>query len=514
MRAIVVANCTTQTYVEGLQKLFPQWEVRGVATDWAEQWLSEGSKPEFHNYLKSCQLYVGEPLEAKRLSAELNPAADKIIIPPLHFRGLHPDIAVVSGFHGPLSVAASNTQCSLVALAARSLEISVEETLTMFCMEIYQELGYFDLYAAEKRRIIDLFQSHNIDLSLEFEDWEKVGDYFHVCHHPRAVVLIDVLRRALAGRFLNPEEFAASAHLGRAHEDNLANLEIWPVYPEIAAPLGFQGSLTWVRPTRPTAQKLSLRAIVEGTFSALDAMDENWRAIPFVKRAAHIMQDYRQRAKRSPAVKQLDIDHFGGLDGAEKDAVQAALELPADPVLLVQAQLALLRSGKFKELDALYDLAPKMIQYDQGAIGIWCMAARLRNDWLEALRRAERFVSLYPDEAIAYTHMIFAVNATGGFEEAIHRANQWMEKFPDEKEVIWPAANIAFTSNQWQIAESLFIKLYAVQKSELNDASWRMLILSLKYQGKNEQASKALNEALNQHPNSPAIGGLVPIEMV
>ncbi len=499
-----------QTYLESLQKLFPDWEVRGIAPDWAERWLADGSRPELNAYLESCDLYVGEPLDGRRLGAALNRNADKIIIPVLYFRGLHPDIAVVPGFRGPLSVGSPITQCSLVALAARSLGMSVADAETIFHAGVYDALGYFDLYASEKARLLALFSAHGIDISEEFPEWEKMGDFFYITHHPRVKVLIDILRRALAGRYLDAAAFRASAALGQTHPDNLGGSEIWPIYPEIAAPLGFSGSMTWTRPSKPVV-RLSLHEFVEGTFSALDYMHENWRSMPFVKRAANIVQDYLLHhagatTAASPSGPPLDL--LRDLTGTEKESVEAALASPFDTRILVVAMSALVRAGKFHELDLLYAAAPKAVQYDQGVMSTWCLAARLSEDKAEALRRAEEFVRLYPDEGTSYTNLIFALYSNKGYEYAISRADAWMARFRNEKEVVWPSADIAFLAGQWQANERLCRTLYVIQGGKLNDASWRQLVLSLTNQGKRQEAASALREALQAHPDSDMIKAL------
>lgn len=510
MRALVVANCTTQTYVEGLQKLFPDWEVRGVAADLAEEWLADGSRPEFDAYLGACDLYVGEPPGDRHYGTRINPAADKVLIPSLHFRGLHPDIAVVPGFRGPLTFSAPNTQASLVTLAARALDMGAADTAALFRSDIYRELGFFDLYKTEKKRILALFLSHGINLTEEFAGWEKIGDFFYVCHHPRAVVLIDILRRALAGRYLDAAAFAASADLARLQTDHLATMEIWPVYPELAKPLGFGGSLTWVRGARPAPIQLSLGDFIEATFETLDAAGQDWRSLPFVTRAAALIRMHEARppeTARLPGAGQNEPDRLAQLTGDERAAVDAAREAPHDGALLHDAMNLLRSRGKLAELEQLYDAAPAGTQTDHAVISVWCSIPRIRKDGPEAVRRATEMLRHYPDAPKSAAHMIFALQATAGYAEAMQYSAGWMARFPDTPDLIGPTAVIAIQASAWADAETYFRLLDRISKHGLDAGEWRLLVLALRRQGKDADAAAALEEGLRKHPGHSLLVG-------
>jgi|SRR5579862_1197841 len=289
MRVLVMSNCVMATYVACLQALRPDWEVRGVGLDEAGAWLARGVKPEFLRYAGACDLYFGWPLDNHGLADVLNPQADKIIVPPLHFRGLHPDLATLDGFRGPFSRDAANTQTSLIALAAKWLEYRVEQACALYCERSYEALGFFQLYQSECERLLALFGASGIDLREELRDWEQRGDFFYVCHHPRVFVIVDIVRRALVDRYLDRQRFAGSASLRDTLQDDLAWSETWPVYPEIARRIGFAGGLTWRLPPPLDGQPLSLHEMVERTFRALDDTPSGWRETGFIVEAAAIL---------------------------------------------------------------------------------------------------------------------------------------------------------------------------------------------------------------------------------
>lgn len=510
MRALVVANCTTQTYVDGLQKLFPDWEVRGVTADLAEAWLADGSRPEFDAYLGACDLYVGEPPRDRHYGTRINPAADRILLPNLYFRGLHPDIAVVPGLRGPLTFSAPNTQASLVTLAARALDMGAADTADLFRADVYRELGFFDLYTTEKKRLLELFSSHGIDLAEEFAAWEKIGNFFYVCHHPRAIVLIDILRRALAGRYLDAAAFTASAGLARLQTDYLGTMEIWPVYPDLAAPLGFAGSLTWVRGARPAPIQLPLADFIEATFAALDAAGPDWRSLPFVTRAAALIRMHEARpreAARPSGVGTNEPDRFAPLADDEQAAVDAAHQAPFDGALLHHAMNLLRSRRKLAELDALYDAAPAATQTDGAVISVWCSIPRIQGNGPEAVRRATEMLRHYPDAPKSAAHMIFALHATAGYAEATRYSASWMARFPDTPDLIGPTAMIAIQAGVWADAERHYRSLDKFSRNGLDAGDWRMLVLALRRQGKDADAAAALEEGLRKHPGHSLLVG-------
>src|SRR6185437_13329155 len=119
---------------------------------------------EFVVYLRACEVYVGEPPEGRSFAEYLNPDAQRVVLPGLYFRGLHPDIAIIPEFRGPFSFAVPNTQGSVIITAAKALGLSVSQTEALFNEKTYQALGFFELYDLEKKRILELFRAQGVDL--------------------------------------------------------------------------------------------------------------------------------------------------------------------------------------------------------------------------------------------------------------------------------------------------------------------------------------------------------------
>ncbi|OAI26171.1 hypothetical protein A1351_15420 [Methylosinus sp. R-45379] len=291
MKVIVVSNCATSTYYEVVLTLFPDWTIKAAGFNEAERWIETGEKPEFENYLKECDLYIGWPLDGLRLANVLNPSAERVIIPELYFRGLHPDVAMLDGFWGPFSEGAPHTQTSLIALGAKAIGKTAEETQVLFREDVYEKLGYFDLYKTERSRLVADFGKYGIRLEEAFDFWETQNDFFYVCHHPRSFVLVDIVRNALAGRFLDADAYARSESIRRTQPDKLsAGTEIWPVYPEIARRFGFEGSLTWSRFPNCSPREMSLSRVIDIIFESLGRMDDAWKSVPFIAECAKTLE--------------------------------------------------------------------------------------------------------------------------------------------------------------------------------------------------------------------------------
>jgi hypothetical protein len=286
MKVIVISNCATSTYYEVVLTLFPDWTIKAAGFNEAERWLQSGEKPEFEQYLKECDLYIGWPLDGLRMATVLNPNAERVIIPELYFRGLHPDVAMLDGFWGPFSEGAPHTQTSLLMLGAKAIGKSPEATQDLFREDVFERLGFFDLYKSERNRVVENFAANGIPLDEAFDFWETQRDFFYVCHHPRSIVLVDIVRHAFRGRFLDEEAFASSESLRRTQPDRLAISEVWPVYPEVARRFGFEGGYTWLKQPQNTPREMSLSRVIEVTFDSLDKMDDAWKSVPFIAECA------------------------------------------------------------------------------------------------------------------------------------------------------------------------------------------------------------------------------------
>jgi hypothetical protein len=267
MKALVVSDCATSAYVGGLKALFPDWDVRGVMRNLADQWVSANPpNAGFIEFLEDCDLHIGLPAQQGRYGKKLPTRARHIVIPSFWFRGLQPDCFHLSGIVSPLGKA-SDLHSRIVTAAFRA-GLSCKQACDLFQPRTYEAFGYLTHYDLEKKRLVERFGRHGIDLSASIERWLGRGSFLYSYNHPRVDVLMEVLRRALIVADLLPAaERADVGDIGVA--DDLARLIVWPVYPEIAQRHGFAGSLLWRRGQSDHFQTLELPEFVAASFEKL-----------------------------------------------------------------------------------------------------------------------------------------------------------------------------------------------------------------------------------------------------
>ncbi len=181
------------------------------------------------------------------------------------------------------------------------------------------------------------------------------------------------------------------------------------------------------------------------------------------------------------------------------DAVRSA---PFDPAVCHRAMQMLRNQGKLAEVDLLYTLAPVAVRFDHAVMSVWCSIPRILQDSVEQLRRAEKMKFVFPNDPKSLNHMIFALYATVGFDSAMKNVERWMAEYPDNLDILGPAANIAFWAERYAVAEDIYRHLAEVQRGGLEAGSYRMLIIALRRQCKNDVADRTLAEALSKYPGS------------
>lgn len=267
MKALVIHNCATSAYTKGLKAIFSDWDVRGVFEFLALQWLEErGHNSPFFEFLTNCDMYIGPPVANRRYEEFLPREVRHVEIPSFQFLGLQPDSFHLPGFvsvFGP-----GGNLYSKILVAAFSAGVPRSKAEAFFCERVYDFLDYFGEFDRATNALVQRFKSVGIDLSNAVERWLSRGIFLYSYNHPRVDVLIEILRRALvANGFLPISERDRDEDLGVS--DDLAESNIWPIYPEIAARHGVNGSLQWRKGRSDGYRTLSLSDFVTATFEAL-----------------------------------------------------------------------------------------------------------------------------------------------------------------------------------------------------------------------------------------------------
>jgi hypothetical protein len=163
------------------------------------------------------------------------------LFPAIVFAGFHPDLIYLQDpsradapIIGPLGLLHS----ALCVFAFRE-GLSVEEANGLYNRNVYETLGYFDVWNGAATEFLETSKSHfNLDLSGELMNWSRRGAFMYSLAHPKPFVLFDLAKRLFAGAKLTVPDVDFDYYA----IDDLARSEIFPIYPPVGELLGVRGS--------------------------------------------------------------------------------------------------------------------------------------------------------------------------------------------------------------------------------------------------------------------------------
>ena len=297
VRCLVISNCATSSYVRILQALKPGWTVKGVVADQARKWAGAEPNQVFIDYALNADVYIGIDLGTGPGRLRLRSDAVRITVPAFVFRGLHPDCINLP--EAGYSVLNDGQFQSRIAVICYLLGRSIPDTIACFNRETYEALGYTSAYDRERLQLLRSFQAIGIDLTLDLRRWEATGKFMYTINHPTRIVLFDLLRRALLGRLLTAPEHQGATGLLDGLADELAELIIWPVYPELAARRGLDEPFVWRMAMARGGTSLDLPAFVAATFRRLEQASVAPSHVRDYDRYAPILEEIAAEAARN-----------------------------------------------------------------------------------------------------------------------------------------------------------------------------------------------------------------------
>ena len=163
-----------------------------------------------------------------------------MIFPAITFAAFHPDLVYIhdlSRMHG-FVCGPIGPYHSAIALFAYRKGLSVEMANALFNENVFDALGYFDMWNAASRELLDgTLQRFGLDLSAELMNWSRRGVFMYSTVHPMSFVLFDLSRKLFETVGLKPR--TVNFNYYAIHD--LARSEIFPIYPPIAKRYGAQG---------------------------------------------------------------------------------------------------------------------------------------------------------------------------------------------------------------------------------------------------------------------------------
>ena len=191
-------------------------------------------------------------------------------IPSIVFSGFHPDtIYILDPTRGGKPIEGpTGPYHSAIALFAFLRGMTPEQTETLFSAELFDALGYFDVWQDSAREFLDLAAAAKLDLSGELVRWSRAGTFMYSMNHPKAHVLFDVARALMKRAGLKTADAIEFADFA---VDDIVRGAVYPVYPEIAERYGHRGAYLFKRAnyaiSRSVGEFLGLRAYIEACFA-------------------------------------------------------------------------------------------------------------------------------------------------------------------------------------------------------------------------------------------------------
>jgi hypothetical protein len=285
-----------------------------------------------------------QPLYADALRAVDADLIDKVqLFPSISFPAFQPDqcyvqikgtLDEVSGPLGPYH--------SSIAYYAWRAGISATQAADLYCEPVYQQLRFFDYWDSATQALLEEGRRCGMPLDGYLQQWRARGCFMHSPNHPKLYVLA-AISRAVLQRLqmptlpIEPEEVVW---------DNLTDVAIWPVYPEIAKRLGIDGSLMFKGnnpglPSKAPIVSYALDEFISRSYAAFEQAAQTAEIAcsrAFTQRYRDVFGSDRKwwRAQPQPAAAQKrNAAHpYAGLP-SRQFWKQAVRELPAgevDPV--------------------------------------------------------------------------------------------------------------------------------------------------------------------------------------
>lgn len=264
MRALVMSNCSYPAYTAYMQKMFPDWDVRGVFLPQAATWVAE-KHPAFLEFVDQIDIFIGMTGEAP-LNTLVKPSVQRVHLPYFVYQGYHPDTIWLHGVPSPLQ---SGVLHSPIAASAFLLGKTTAEARALFSPAHFERLGYFDKLAEDRARVIAMFaKTGGLEIADLFVEWSQHGNFMHTPNHPKTPVFFDIIHAGMVkAGFGEQIDMDLMRQTRTDLDDELGRGVLWPMYPDLAEHAGLaQSSYDWRTPE-----------VIGGTRFGLDEMlERSW----------------------------------------------------------------------------------------------------------------------------------------------------------------------------------------------------------------------------------------------
>lgn len=229
-----------------------------IRIDHADVWTLRANLDKFSETIPTYDRVVIHP-QIEHGFCDFSAAKKLSRIPSIQFDAYHPDICFVTArrqlLNGPIGA-----YQSMIILAAFQLGLSVGTTRSLFRRDIFERCGFFSRWEGERKRLLESFAVHGLDISVPFRAWSRRESFMYGIDHSKARPIHDIAHLFLqqCGIKTNQTDIVPA--------DTVMVGACFPVYPEVAETLGVEGSYMF-KPHKEY-KLLSLETFIEQSFAA------------------------------------------------------------------------------------------------------------------------------------------------------------------------------------------------------------------------------------------------------
>jgi hypothetical protein len=234
---LVAGNCQIGGIAAALKWIFPSDKVSVIPFN---PHVFKGDGGALANQLASADIVFGGDFVQAFLRRQQAFPSNFVTIPSLYFSAFHPDI--VAAKIKSTGARLPTRYNSIICLWAYANGLDPADAALLFTHNNFGKLGYYQHWDASVTRMEAAFESCGQEFSRFFMAVKRSGIFMYTVNHPR-ISLLTWMAKLLAIR-VGHDKTLLSKDI--SVNDALGNVEIWPVYPDVAHQLAVPGSYTWL----------------------------------------------------------------------------------------------------------------------------------------------------------------------------------------------------------------------------------------------------------------------------
>jgi hypothetical protein len=267
MKFRIHGNCQVGSIADSLRLLYQTEDVQSFHVDTsAHGLLNHFSKVQstdgFIEIIHDSLLSV---INAHPSVADLVPLKF-LTLPSITFSAFQPDTQYIFNENGVVKNGLQGDWNSRITITGYLRGLSPRQTEELFNLGTFRALGYLDDWNESAQFLIDSFQKCGLNGTNWMRRMASHGVFMHGINHPSPIAIFELVKQFASVHLPPPDHEIAGAE--QYLTDHLSHI-VWPVYPEIAATLGLEGTYLW----REGSQHAGLRTFIESSFQHWDFLN-------------------------------------------------------------------------------------------------------------------------------------------------------------------------------------------------------------------------------------------------